>query len=153
MFTYSVKYTDFDGVEREETLYFNLSRAELTELQLTYPGGYGEHIEKITKAQDRPEIIRMFKDLMARTYGEKSDDGRRLIKSPELYEAFTQTNAYDEFFMRLCSDAEFAASFVAGVMPDFGDPEAKAKALADAKQELLDKFRNQIEREKQDSEN
>ena len=90
----------------------------------------------------------MFKDLMARTYGVKSEDGRRLIKSPELYEEFTQTGAYDEFFMKLCTDADFATEFVAGVMPDFGDPEAKAKVVADAKAELLAKTQARIEEKK-----
>lgn len=152
MYAKSIKYIDFNGVEREERLYFNLSRAEVTELQLVFPGGYAEYIDKITKAQDRPKIIDMFKDLMARSYGVKSDDGRRLMKSAELYEEFTQTGAYDEFFMKLCTDAEFATEFIAGVIPDFGDPEGKAKIVADAKADLLAKTQARIEEKKQDSE-
>lgn len=140
MFTHEITYKDFDGVERTETFYFNLSRAELTELQLTYPGGYAEHIEKVTKSQDRPAIVAMFKDLIKRTYGEKSEDGRRLMKSEELSNAFMETNAYDDLFMRLAQDADFATSFVSGVMPDFGDEKAK-----DAKAELIAKTRARIE--------
>ncbi len=152
MFTHKVTYTDFDGNERTETLYFNLTKAELTELQLTFPGGYAEHIQEVTDKGDRPEIIRLFKDLLKRSYGVKSDDGRRLIKTDELYDEFTQTGAYDEVFMKLCTDAEFATDFVGGIMPDFGDPEGKAKIMADAKSELLDKTKARIEAKKQGDE-
>ena len=133
MLTKKITYTDFDGNERTETFYFNLSRAELTELQLTYPGGYAEHIEKVTDSQDRPKIIEMFKDLIKRSYGEKSEDGRRLVKSSEISEAFMQTPAYDELFMEIATNADFATEFVAGVMPDFGQPEKKAEVIAQTK--------------------
>lgn len=133
MLSKKITYTDYDGVQRTETFYFNLSRAELTELQLTYPGGYAEHIERVTDSQDRPAIIALFKDLIKRTYGEKSEDGRRLVKSPELSEAFMQTPAYDELFMEIASNSDFATEFVANVMPDFGEPDKKAQLIAQTK--------------------
>lgn len=139
MLTKKITYTDFDGVERTETFYFNLTRTEITELQLTYPGGYAEYIEKVTDSQDRPKIIEMFKDLIMRTYGEKSEDGRRLIKSPELSKAFMETPAYDELFMEIATNADFATEFVAGVMPDFGQPDKKAEVIAQTKARIEEK--------------
>ena len=139
MLTKKITYTDFDGVERTETFYFNLTRSEITELQLTYPGGYAEYIEKVTASQDRPKIIEMFKDLIMRTYGEKSEDGRRLMKSPERSKAFMETPAYDELFMQIATDPNFATEFVAGVVPDFGQPDKKAEIVAQTKQLLEEK--------------
>lgn len=142
MFQEKITYTDYDGVERTETFYFNLSRAEITELQLTYPGGYAEHIEKVTESRDRPAIVKMFKDLIFRTYGEKSEDGRRLVKSEELSRAFIETPAYDELFMRIASDPDYATRFVAGVMPDFGNPDAKAEVIAKTKARIDEMRKN-----------
>lgn len=139
MLTKKITYTDYDGTERTETFYFNLSRTELTELQLTYPGGYAEHIEKVTESQDRPAIIAMFKELITLSYGEKSDDGRRLIKSPEISRAFMETPAYDELFMEIATNANFATEFVAGVMPDFGQPDKKAELIAQTKARIEEK--------------
>ena len=143
MLAKKITYTDYDGVERTETFYFNLTRAELTELQLTYPGGYAEHIERVTESADRPKIVEMFKDLIYRTYGEKTEDGRRLVKSPELSKAFMETLAYDELFIEIATDAEFAAEFVAGVMPDFGEPDKKAELVEQTKKLIEDKKQQQ----------
>ena len=144
MFTKKITYTDYDGEERTETFYFNISRAELTELQLTYPGGYAEHIEKVTESKDRAELVKMFKDIIHRSYGEKSEDGRRLIKSDTLSDAFMQMPAYDELFMQLATDADFAASFIAGVVPDFGNPDQKAEILEKARQRIEEKHQEAL---------
>jgi len=141
MFKEKITYTDYDDVVRTETFYFNFTKAELLELQLMYPGGYAEYIDKTVDSGDRPKIMAMFKDLIVRTYGEKSEDGRRLVKSKELSEAFLQTPAYDQLFMKLASDNEYATSFVLGVMPDIGDP--------DKKQEIIDKTKAKIEEQRQ----
>lgn len=140
MFKEKITYTDYDGVVRTETFYFNFTKSELLELQLMYPGGYAEYIDKTVDSQDRPKLMAMFKDLIKRTYGEKTEDGRRLIKSEELSNAFVQTPAYDQLFMKLASDNEYATSFVLGVMPDMGDP--------DKKQEILDKTKAKLEEKK-----
>lgn len=133
MLTKKITYTDFDGNERTEQFYFNLTRTEITELELTYPGGYSNFITKMIDAHDQPSLMKMFKDLIMRSYGEKSEDGRRLVKSEELSRAFGETNAYDELFMELCTDSDSAVRFVTGVMPDMGDPGAKEKLIEDTK--------------------
>ena len=113
-----IKYTDFNGVEREEEFMFNLTEAEITEMELTTEGGLSDSIKKIISAQDTPEIIKIFKMLLLKSYGEKSADGRRFIKSEELTEAFTQTNAYSQLFMELATDDKAAIAFINGIIPD-----------------------------------
>ena len=113
-----IKYTDFNGVEREEEFMFNLTEAEITEMELTTDGGLSDSIKKIISAQDTPQIIETFKMLLLKSYGEKSADGRRFIKSDELSKEFTQTNAYSQLFMELATDADAASKFVNGIAPN-----------------------------------
>lgn len=113
----TIAYVDYDGNEREEDFYFNLTKAELTELQLGTTGGLQKMIENIIKTKDIPRIIEIFKKIILASYGEKSADGRRFMKSKEITENFTQTEAYSILYMELSTDAEKAADFIAGVIP------------------------------------
>lgn len=114
-------YVDYNGVERTEDHYFNLSKAELMEMELSTTGGLAEMINKIVAAQDAPAIIKMFKELVLKAYGQKSADGRRFIKSAELSDEFSQTEAYSQLFMELATDADAAAAFVNGIVPAMED--------------------------------
>lgn len=114
----TIKYKDFNGGEREEDFYFNLMQSEIAELELSTVGGFTESIQKIIQTQDGPEIIKQFKKIILKSYGEKSADGKRFIKSDELSEAFSQTNAYSELFMELATDDEAASAFINGIVPD-----------------------------------
>ena len=113
-----IKYTDFNGVEREEEFMFNLTEAEITEMELTTDGGLSDSIKKIISAQDTPQIIETFKMLLLKSYGQKSADGRRFIKSEELSKEFTQTNAYSQLFMELSNDDKAAVAFINGIIPE-----------------------------------
>lgn len=113
----TIKYTDFNDVEREEDFYFNLTKSELTEMQLSVDGGLQAWLEKIVKTENRPELIKAFKNIILKSYGEKSADGKRFVKSEELSEAFEQSAAYDELFIELLSNEEKAAEFVNGLIP------------------------------------
>ena len=113
----TIKYTDYDGNEREEDFYGNLNKAEVTEMELSKQGGLSEYIKRIVAAQDAPSLIELFKELICKSYGEKSLDGKRFVKSKELTEGFTQTEAYAELFVELASNAEEATKFVNGIMP------------------------------------
>ena len=113
-----IKYTDFNGLEREEEFMFNLTEAEITEMELTTDGGLSDSIKKIIAAQDTPQIIKVFKMLLLKSYGEKSADGRRFVKSDKLSEEFSQTNAYSQLFMKLATDDKAAVAFINGIMPD-----------------------------------
>ena len=113
----TIAYTDFDGNKREESFYFNLTKSELTEMELSASGGLTKTIEKIVETQDGTRIISIFKDLILKAYGEKSPDGRRFVKSKELSEAFSQTGAYDVLFMELATDADKASDFIKAIIP------------------------------------
>lgn len=112
-----IKYVDCNDVEREEDFYFNLTEAELTEMEYSTTGGFSEMLKKIIEAQDTPTIIKVFKDLLLKAYGEKSLDGKRFIKSEEISTAFSQTEAYSKLFMELATNAEAASEFVNGIVP------------------------------------
>lgn len=121
-----VTYTDYNGVERTEDFYFNLSKAEIMELELGTTGGFAEMIQKVVAAQDGPTIVKIFKDLVLKAYGEKSADGKRFVKSDEIATAFSQTEAYSQIFMELATDADAAAKFINGIVPkDMADEVAK----------------------------
>ena len=113
-----IKYTDFNGIERKEEFMFNLTEAEITEMELTTDGGLSDSIKKIIAAQDTPQIIKVFKMLLLKSYGEKSADGRRFVKSDKLSEEFAQTNAYSQLFMKLATDDKAAVAFINGIIPD-----------------------------------
>ena len=113
----TMTYTDYNGTERTEDFYFNLTKAEIMEMEMGTTGGLAEMINKIVAAQDAPAIIKIFKDLVLKAYGEKSADGKRFIKSEEIATAFSQTEAYSQLFMELATDADAAAAFVNGIIP------------------------------------
>lgn len=117
MFKKTITYTDYNGTERTEDFYFNLSKAEIAEMELSINGGMSELIKRITNTQDTKQLIALFKDLILRSYGEKSLDGKRFIKNDELREAFSQTEAYSELFMELAGNADAATAFVNGITP------------------------------------
>lgn len=113
----TITYTDYNGVERTEDFYFNLSKAEITEMELGTVGGFAEMIQKVINANDAPTIIKIFKDLVLKAYGEKSADGKRFVKSEDISTAFAQTEAYSNLFMELATDSKAAADFVNGIIP------------------------------------
>lgn len=117
MFKKTVTYTDFNDVERTEDFFFNLTKAEVLEMQLGTAGGFSEMIQRVIDAKDTPQLIKIFKDLVLKAYGEKSPDGKRFVKSPEIAEAFSQTNAYSEIFMELATNDKEASAFVEGITP------------------------------------
>lgn len=128
----TITYTDYNGSERTEDFYFNLSKAEIMEMEMSTTGGLAEMIQKIVAAQDAPAIIKIFKELVLKAYGEKSPDGKRFIKDDEISMAFSQTEAYSQLFMELATDADSAAKFVNGIIPTDAIKPATAPALASA---------------------
>ena len=121
MLSKKIKYIDYNGVERDETFLFNLSKAELMEMELGTTGGLAEMIKNIVAAKDTPSIVKIFKELVLKAYGEKSPDGKRFIKVDEkgnpLSIGFSQTEAYSNLFMELATDADAAVKFVRGIIP------------------------------------
>lgn len=112
-----ITYTDYEGNQRTEDHFFNLNKFEVIELNAKYKGGLVKTLEKVLKDEDEAKIIEIIKDLIIRSYGEKSEDGKRFIKNEEVVNNFMQTEAFSELFIELSSDSEKAAAFFNGVMP------------------------------------
>lgn len=127
MFKKTVKYTDYNDQERVEDFYFNLTKAEVLEMELSTTGGLSAMIQGVIDAKDTPQLIKIFKELVLKAYGKKSPDGRRFIKSPELTEEFSQTEAYSDIFMELATNDEAATAFVQGITPKGLDSYAAGK--------------------------
>ena len=113
----TITYTDFDNNVRTEDFYFNLSKAEIMEMEIGVAGGMAQMLQRIVAAQDNAQIVATFKEIILKAYGEKSPDGKRFIKSTDMATAFSQTEAYSILFMELATNAESAAAFVNGIMP------------------------------------
>lgn len=129
MFKKTISYVDYNGNERKEDHYFNLNKAEIMRMEMSVSGGMAEQINRIIAAQDTPSLIAIFEDLIQKSYGVKTPDGKGFMKKPEYLEAFMATEAYSELFMELATDAEAASAFVNGIMPA---DLAKQAALAAA---------------------
>lgn len=121
----SITYTDYNGTVRTEDFYFNLTKAEIAELELGTTGGLTEMIKRIVAANDMPTIISIFKKLILQAYGEKSPDGKRFVKSEELSTAFSQTEAYSELFMELATNDVAANAFFEGIIPSVEKKDVK----------------------------
>ena len=113
----TITYTDYNGTERTEDFYFNLTKAEVMEMEMSTTGGLAEMIKRLVAEQDQPAIIKIFKELVLKAHGVKSPDGKRFMKSDEIRESFEQTEAYSILFMELATDADAAAKFVNGILP------------------------------------
>lgn len=121
-------YIDYNGNERTEDFYFNLTKAEIMEMEMTTTGGFAEMVQRIVAAQDAPAIIKIFKDIILKAYGQKSPDGKHFIKNDKLREEFAQTEAYSDLFMELATDADKAAKFINGIVPANMDKPAVSVA-------------------------
>lgn len=112
-----ITYEDFDGKSVTETFYFNISKPELIEMEVEYKEGFDKYLEKVIQADDKKELMAVFKRIVLLSYGQKSDDGKRFIKNDELRKDFEQTAAYISLFTELALDDDAAAKFINGVLP------------------------------------
>lgn len=122
----TIEFKDFNGNTRNEDFYFNLTQAEVTEMELSVEGGLVEMINRIVAAQNGKQIIDIFKEMIRKSYGEKSPDGRQFIKNEEVWNRFAQTEAYSKLFMELATDHQAASDFVNGITPPKEDEAAEA---------------------------
>ena len=119
MLVKEVTYIDYDGNERTEECRFHLTEAETVELEMSEKGGLTAVLKRMIQEKDNPKIMATFKNLIFASYGVKSADGRRFIKSKELSEEFSQTEAYNQIFMEIISGGDEAMSaFVNGILPN-----------------------------------
>jgi hypothetical protein len=113
----AITYTDFNGEETTEIFFFNLSKAELVELELSHKGGLSESLKQIAQSEDGKQIIKEMKNIILSSYGKKSPDGKRFIKNQQLRDEFESSEAYSVMFMELVTDADAAVAFVQGILP------------------------------------
>lgn len=126
----TITYKDLDGNTVTEDFYFNLSKAEIAEMELSMDGGMSAHLQRIVEEKNGAHIIETFKDIIRRSYGRRSEDGKSFLKKPEYFEAFVTTDAYSELFMEIVTDADAAAKFVVGIVPaDLSESMDKGKPL------------------------
>lgn len=117
MYKKTITYTDFDGNERTEDFYFNLTKADVAKMEMSVNGGYAAMLRKIAGSNNAPVIRDTFEKFIIDSYGEKSPDGREFYKSEEITKKFMATEAYSVLFMELCTDSTSASEFVKGVLP------------------------------------
>lgn len=132
----TVTYKDFNGEDVTEDFFFNLNKAELIEIEMSYPGGFGKHIQAIAKAEDKPKLVEMFKKLLLTSYGVKSDDGKKFLKNQILRDEFEASTPYSDIFMELMTNEDFQTQFLNGVMPA-NLSEDLAKLAASEKTEVI----------------
>lgn len=136
MIKQTLTYNDVDGNPVTDDFYFNLSKAEIFELEVAYSEdgkkSFTDALKEIAESGNPRLILDTFKDIIGRSYGVRSEDGKRFIKSPELFKEFTETEAYSEFYFSLCTDANKAAEFIAGLLPkNLVTEDLKAKVRED----------------------
>lgn len=135
----TITYVDYNGEERTDDFWFNLSEAELAEMEVSVHGGYLEMIMRIVKAKDIPEIAKVFKQLLIRSYGERSADGASFYKidasGNPLWRNLVSSAAYSKLYLELSSDEDKAAEFVNGVMPPV-DEDKRREAQKQIESEL-----------------
>lgn len=124
----TITYTDYDGNQRTEDFWFNLSKAEIAKMEYGTSGGVEKMIERLVQEQDTARIIEIFDEMICRSYGKKSPDGKRFVKSAELLEEFKQTEAYSDLFIELLKDPDAAAAFFSEVIPKAEATAASADA-------------------------
>ena len=129
----TITFEDFDGNKRTEDFYFNLTKAELTDMFNSISGGLDKKLDQIVKAKDAPKIMAEFRDILKASYGVKSLDGRTFRKSEDIFAEFQATEAYSELYMELCTDSKAAAAFIQGILP----ADLSAEAAKEAKKLLL----------------
>lgn len=134
MYKKTIKYVDYNGTERVEDFRFNLNESEIMEMEASLNGGLTQYMERIVAEQDTNQIMEVFKNIIMKAYGVKSLDGKRFEKSDEISRAFVQTEAYNVLFMELLRDAQSAADFMNGIVPQVktDSPVENATALPKA---------------------
>lgn len=131
MYKKTITYIDYNGNERKEDHYFNLSKAELIRMEMSVTGGWTESVKRVIEAQDVPAIMEVFEEMIKKSYGIKDADGKGFVKKQEYLDAFMSTEAYSELFVELVTNADAAAAFMNGIIPA---ELAKQAALAAANQ-------------------
>lgn len=123
MYKETITYNDFDGFERTEDFYFNFTKAEIVEFDMSRDGGMKSLLERIINSPSNTEVLSMFRTIVQGAYGKKSDDGRKFEKSQKILDDFMSTEAYSDFCMKLYTNPDFAATFINAIIPEIPKTE------------------------------
>lgn len=135
MISKTIKYVDYNGEERVEDFYFNLTPAEMSEMSLSVNGGLEKFLVDMLQKQDTMETFKWFKAFILKAYGEKSLDGKYFMKSEEISHRFECCPAYNVLFMEITENAESASKFFNSVIPEVPE-DKKLEAQARVSQML-----------------
>lgn len=117
MYVKPITYTDYDGVQHTDKFYFNISKAELIEMDASETGGLTKRLQEIVDANETADIFKRVKSIILKAYGRKSPDGKRFIKSPEMSQEFEQTEAYSELIMEFMQNPKSFEEFMRHTLP------------------------------------
>lgn len=145
-----IQYTDFNGQKRTDSFYFNLTKAELAEMEFSKREGLSTVAQQIIEAEDTREILEIFKMIVRVSVGKKSEDGRRFVKNEDIIGELFDSNAYSELFMELVQDADAAAKFIRGVVPE--DLNASSEDGEDPREAEIQRLRDELARTQNNSE-
>lgn len=139
MFKDTITYTDFNGNTQSKDLYFHMSSPELLSMEFQEDGTeLSKQMESILASENKGAMIEIMQDFIKKSYGIKSEDGQRFIKSPEVLDEFLQSEAYNAFFMKLFSEENYMVKFITGIIPN----NVQALASSDSKADLIQKFKD-----------
>ena len=121
--TYQNPFTEQEVTEEH---YFHISKADLVEMEMEEHNfeyvkdgekltGMQAKLQRIVDSEDGKAIMTELKELIRRSYGKK--EGDRFLKSREIWDEFSSTEAFSQLLFELCTDAASAAEFMNGVVP------------------------------------
>lgn len=143
MFCKKITYTDYNDIQHTEEFYFNLNRAEILNMLTTESDATLDQVfNYFRQTRNSKALLKMVEDLIKSSYGVKSADGKRFVKTPEITEAFVQSEAYSELLFELLNDADATAKFFIGIVPKNlqGDIEKFYASHPDMTPEDVEKF-------------
>lgn len=142
MFKDTITYTDFNGNTQSKDLYFHLSATELLDIEYSKEGNWSNYLTEILDKGDNGKMISVMQDLIKKSYGVKSEDGQRFMKSPDILDEFLQSEAYQVFFIKLLQSEDYANNFVEGILPKDLANLTNNSSASSSRQELIQKFKD-----------
>lgn len=128
----TIIFDNLDGEKVTEDFYFNITKAEVMEMEIAQKGGLSSHLDEVIKSENNLEIMRIFKEILKASIGYRSENGNRFIKNEEIWLNFYQSEAYSEFLMEFFTDPKSIAVFIEAVLPkdiqEFAEKAVAAQA-------------------------
>ena len=118
----TLTFKNFLGEEETSDFYFNMSEGELTLMQVRAIDqkheSFTDKLDKIAKGLQGAALADVIEELVLKSYGVKSTDGKLFVKNPQILESFTASGAYSVLITELFSIEGSLTEFVNGVVPE-----------------------------------